>query len=181
MKKNLTSLVILLCLLSIQALAQIPAIITYQAQIINSNGVIIPDGDYEMTFKIYNSETGGAALWTETQTLSVSNGIVDVHLGFSSQLNIDFSQMLWLGITIDQGDEMSPRALFTTSPYSFMAGNVLDEAIDSDKLAEHAVTTDKIAPGEVTGDKLSENSVESHNIVNGTVEGELSGAITLAH
>jgi len=172
MRRILTSFILLLCLLSLQALAQIPEIITYQAQIVNNSGVIIPDGDYEMTFKLYNSETGSTALWTETQTLGVANGVVDVHLGFTSQLNIDFSQMLWLGITIEQASELSPRTLFTSSPYSFIAGNVLDAAIDSDKLAEHAVTTDKIAPGNVTGGKLSENSVESQHISNGSVESE---------
>jgi hypothetical protein len=172
MKRLLTSFVLLLCLVSLQALAQIPEIITYQAQIVNSNGVIIPDGNYEMTFKLYNSETGGTALWTETQTLGVANGVVDVHLGFTNQLNIDFSQMLWLGITIEQGGELNPRTILTSSPFSFISQNVVDGAIDSDKLAEHAVTTDKIAPGSVAGDKLAENSVESHNIVNGSIEGE---------
>jgi hypothetical protein len=172
MKRLLTSFVLLLCLVSLQTLAQIPEIITYQAQIVNSNGVIIPDGNYEMTFKLYNSETGGTALWTETQTLGVANGVVDVHLGFSSQLNIEFSQMLWLGITIEQGSELTPRTILTSSPFSFISKNVVDGAIDSDKIAEHAVTTDKIAPGSVTGDKLAENSVESHNIVNGSIESE---------
>ena len=172
MKNFLPILALLALLFTSNSFGQVPDIISYQAQVTNENGVMIPDGDYEFTFKLYTTETGGTALWSETQTLSVVMGIIDVHLGVGSQIDLDFDHPYWLGITVEQGTELTPRILLTTSPYSFMSANVIDGAIDESKLAEGAVTTSKIGPGEVTGDRLADNSVNSVKIINGSIESE---------
>ena len=48
-------------------------------------GVVVPNGDYNLTFKLYDAESGGAALWNETQTISVVGGIINTHLGVQHQ------------------------------------------------------------------------------------------------
>ena len=62
-------------------LSQVPKEISYQGLIQNSDGSTIENGNYNLTFRIYTSQTGGEALWEETQQVSVENGIFDVHLG----------------------------------------------------------------------------------------------------
>ena len=55
--------------------------VTVQGVIRDNESSSIPDGDYTITFKLYSSESGGSASWTEEQTLTVVNGVYGVELG----------------------------------------------------------------------------------------------------
>ena len=50
-----------------------------------SGGSAVPDGDYFMRFAIYDAASGGNKKWPgsayETQTVSVSDGLFNAHLG----------------------------------------------------------------------------------------------------
>ena len=39
-----------------------------------SNGNLVSDGPYSLTFRVFSTPTGGASLWTETQSVSVAGG-----------------------------------------------------------------------------------------------------------
>lgn len=111
-----------------------------------------------MTFKIYNQEAGGAAIWTENNAVAVENGYFNVYLGRQQDLDIDFSQECWIEITLDNGDVL-PRTLMTGTPYSFQAGiasqadtatvamDVLDGVLTWEKFNDEA----KVAGGILTG------------------------------
>ena len=60
-------------------------------------------------FKIYNVPSGGAALFTETQTVTVNNGIYNVILGTNSALTLPFDAQYYLGVTVGADTEMTPR------------------------------------------------------------------------
>jgi hypothetical protein len=105
--------------------AQIPQTMSYQGMLTNSEGQIVNDDTYSMTFKIYDQVTDGNLLWEEGQNVDILNGIFDVTLGESNPLNINFNQSYWLGITIAGGDELAPRIELTASPYSLNAQQVL--------------------------------------------------------
>src|SRR3989344_7005580 len=47
--------------------------INYQGKLTNSSSVAVSDGSYSMVFSLYAAATGGAAVWTETQTVSVTS------------------------------------------------------------------------------------------------------------
>ncbi len=99
--------------------------LNYQARLLDSTGAIVPDGNYNIRFKIYQDGTGAAAgnpggtlKWTElwqnsnSQGIAVKNGYLSIQLGSlcaftggSCQGNtntaVDFNQdTLWLSLDI---------------------------------------------------------------------------------
>ncbi len=95
--------------------------INYQARLLNTAGATVPDGTYNIEFKIYSGGTGcvgggtspcgGTAQWTEdwlnnnTQGVTVTNGYFSVLLGAGSDSvalsTLNFNQTpLWLSINI---------------------------------------------------------------------------------
>ena len=51
-------------------LADVPQLISYQGKLHDNSGNPLT-GQYEITFRIYESESAGAHLWTETITVVV--------------------------------------------------------------------------------------------------------------
>ena len=47
-----------------------------------------PDGDYSVTFGFYGFSSGGSALWSETKTVTVSNGLFSTLLGDTTPLDL---------------------------------------------------------------------------------------------
>ncbi|MBI4720860.1 MAG: hypothetical protein HY770_06495 [Chitinivibrionia bacterium] len=105
--------------------AQVPATITYQGVLTDGAGAAVADGDYGITFKLYDIESGGTALWEETHSVPVSGGIFNVVLGSAgSPLELPFDRQYWLGISINAAAELSPRRPFASVPYSLNARGV---------------------------------------------------------
>lgn len=122
--------------------------INFQAKLMAGTGAIVPDGNYNVEFKLYNTSsssgssqgscTGDAScLWTETRTTTnqvrVVNGYLTVSLGSvtSFPTTINWDQGLWLtmniggtGGTPTWDGEMSPRLQLTAVPYAFRAGQL---------------------------------------------------------
>jgi len=119
----------LLCLIvTSTSYAQIPETISYQGVLIDESGNPLPDDMYELTFNIYNSETGEPAVWTETQEVYLQNGLFNIVLGKVNPLSISFDQSYWLGITIGEGTELTPRIELTSSAYSMSSKRVIGDS-----------------------------------------------------
>jgi len=116
--------------------AQIPQTMSYQGVLADAGGAPVADGSYDLTFSIYDVATGGVALWTETQSVAVVNGVFSVILGSVNPLTPDFDQQYWLGITVGAGPEMTPRTKLTASPYSLNSRSVADDAVTGDAIAD---------------------------------------------
>lgn len=110
--------VLFILALSISANADVPRTFNYQGVLTESGGSVVSDGSYNMTFSIYDVATGGAALWQEANTVSVTKGIFNVTLGAINPLDLPFDEQYWLGIAVEGGDELSPRVLLTAAAYS---------------------------------------------------------------
>jgi hypothetical protein len=126
--KRLILVVVLFCLgLLVIAEAVAPSIpqrINYQAVLKNkSTGQILPDGNYSVTFRLYTASTGGSALWSETTTVTISNGILNYQLGSAVSLTLAFDQNYYLGIQVSGDSEMSPRERLTSVGYAYRAAN----------------------------------------------------------
>ncbi len=102
-----------------RAKADIPRKIHYQGRITKtSNGPIAP-GTYRFTFRIYDSETGGTPLWTETQTVEIDQtGYFSLNLGEVTPLELDFTKPYWLSVEVNDDGEMSPRLPLLSVGYS---------------------------------------------------------------
>ncbi len=140
------------------ATAATNSVINFQARLMNATGSIVPDGNYNVEFKLYSGSSGGAALWTEDYTstsgtgssdvrVRVANGYLSVALGSQTPFpgTINWDQQLYLTMNIGGtgtgsfpgvGDgEMSPRIALTGVPYAFRAGQALQMASGNSTLS----------------------------------------------
>ena len=138
MRRVYVFMMLTICVISV-AHAQIPETLTYQGLLTDATGKNLPDGQYNLTFTLYDAATAGASLWTESQNVEVRNGIFDVTLGKQRALNVAFDKPYWLGVKVGNQAELSPRVQLTASAYSLNARSV----------AENAVTASKIPSGQV--------------------------------
>jgi hypothetical protein len=99
--------------------ADVPEFMNYQGLLRDSIGSPVTDGSYTLTFRLYDVETGGTALWTEGQTVDVAGGILNVKLGKVTPLTgLEFDVPYWLGITVEDESELTPRVELATVPYA---------------------------------------------------------------
>src|SRR5665213_1642829 len=125
--------------------------INYQARLLQSNGAIAPDGNYNVDFKLYSSlSTGGGqavgtctstggftCLWEENYTggnvVQVKDGYLTVNLGSITSFpsTINWGNQLYLTMNIggtgtpSWDGEMTPRIQLTSVPYAFQANSAL--------------------------------------------------------
>ena len=137
-------------LLAASVSAQVPTKMSYQGVLTDGSGAPVADGNHSLVFKLYSVSTAGSALWTETQgSVNTTNGVLSVVLGSVTPIGIAFDGALWLGIEVDGGGELTPRIELTTSPYSFQAKSVDDDAVTSAKIADGTIVSADVAGGEV--------------------------------
>ena len=103
---------------------QVPHTMNYQGILTDNSGTIVTDGSYNLTFKLYDVQSSGNALWTETQSVNVSSGIFNVILGSTNSLNLPFDKPYYVGVTVGTGIELTPRIQLTSVSYSLTADKV---------------------------------------------------------
>ncbi len=118
-----------------------------------------------MVFRLYPSPTGGTAIYIETQSVTVENGIYNVLLGSVTPLNLPFDVPYFLGVTAAADAEMTPRQPLTASPYALNAATTSALAstatVVSSQLADHSVTQQKLSPtGGTAGQVLGTNGTD---------------------
>ena len=101
--------------------AQIPKTPTVQMLLTDGAGNSVSDGSYNVTVVLYNVLTGGTALWTETQSVNVTDGLANIIMGTVTPLNLMFNQQYFVGLSIGGGGELSPRLALNPSTYSLSA------------------------------------------------------------
>jgi hypothetical protein len=127
------------------AFAQIPPLMNYQGVLTDAGGAALPDGAYDITFRLYPEEFAESPIWEESKPVPVIKGIFNVILGETIPLEMPFEGMLWLGISVEGEAELEPRIPLVSSPYCFNARTVQDSAITTMKIANGAVTDEKAA------------------------------------
>lgn len=91
-KKGLSLLlaVVMGLVLGSGALAQVQTVITYQGRLTDAGGPA--NGNFDMTFRIFDAATGGNLLWVETFTgLPVTAGLFTVVLGQQTPIQFIFT------------------------------------------------------------------------------------------
>jgi hypothetical protein len=123
--------------------------INYQGRLADSGGVPL-NGNYGMSFALYDGDTEGALLWGPENhpAVPVSDGLFSVQLGEQTSGGIPTSVLsgdIWLEITV-AGETLSPRERLGAVPYAMQASTALtvpDGAIDTAQIADGAVTQAK--------------------------------------
>ena len=142
-------------MLTSSASAQIPRILSMQGVLLDANNQPLADGMYNMTFRIYDAQSGGNMLFEEYFAVPVTDGNYLALIGEKNALNLAFDKPDWMSVTPDGGKE-APRMQLTTSPYAFKA--VMTEKADTATFATkaaHAVVADAAVPSGPAGGVLS--------------------------
>ncbi len=133
-----TAVVFVLNLCVVEA-ASPPTTIGYQGYLTDSSGNAIDGATLDIQVEVFETLSGGGATYGETHAnVSVTDGQFNVLLGDGTATtgswptNPDFSQALWLEITIDPSganETLSPRIPLTTAPYARTALAVSDGVV----------------------------------------------------
>ncbi len=102
--------------------------INYQGKLTDNTGATVADGTYNVRFFLYTVPSGGSAIWQETASTTVTNGLFSYLLGSTSPLTgVNFNQPLYLGVEVGGtgsptwDGEMTPRKVLGTVPAAFEA------------------------------------------------------------
>ena len=107
--------------------ADIPKSINYQGRLTNVGGTPVTDGNYNITFVIWNLAAGGVSQWSSgLVSVAVSDGFFEVQLGGNPMPVLPdnlFSNATerWLGITIGIDPEQSPRTKLASNAWAFQS------------------------------------------------------------
>jgi hypothetical protein len=102
--------------------AVVPQKINYQGYLTSPPPASVPvNGTVSMTLNIYNVAVAGASLYTETQSVAVTNGLFDIVIGDVTPLTLPFNAQYYLGITIAPSAELTPRQALVSAPYALNA------------------------------------------------------------
>ncbi|MDI6827684.1 MAG: hypothetical protein QME62_04265, partial [Armatimonadota bacterium] len=105
----------------------IPNSISYQGKLTDSAGQIVPDGDYQIQFKLYSTPSGGTPFWTSSQkTIRTSGGVFSTEIEPITPADITNHTDIWLEIVVgDPGIALSPRIKLHSTPFSIRAGELV--------------------------------------------------------
>jgi hypothetical protein len=131
--------------------------INYQGKLTNTSGWAVPDGNFDMRFKIYDAVTDGNLLWTGTHTtangnpITISRGIFSTLLGSGTgnALNLDFStDSYYLQVEIyntntTSWETFNNRKRFGAVPQAFNANGLIGNGyIDIDSILAGTAAAD---------------------------------------
>lgn len=130
-------------------------VIHYQGRLLDAvSGQPKADGAYTFAFRLYNTATGGAPLWTEAKSVTVNKGLFSTLLGDITPLDLALfnGQDLYLGITIGTDPEAAPRQRLAHVAYALHAENAAKlggQAAGAFAAVTHTHSGDQIAAGTI--------------------------------
>ena len=116
---------IILLVMFVGFVSAIPQTFNIHGRLLDSDELPLT-GTYAMNFSLYSVTTGGSALWTDN--LSVVTDVEGIYNVILEDIDLDFSQQYYLGISVEGDAEMTPRMNLTSNPYVFRV-NVSDYLI----------------------------------------------------
>lgn len=87
------------------------------------------DGALKVTFRLYAEADGGDPVWMESHDVLFEDGYYAVQLGDTAPIvdAIDSSEPRYLGITVGDDDELSPRAEVGSVPFALVARDAVGD------------------------------------------------------
>jgi len=157
--------IVLVVVVAAVASAQVPRVLSYQGILTDSQGRILPDGEYQLTIRLYDRVDATEPIYVEEQRVEAVRGVVNVLIGTVEPLpwRLTFDRVYYVGISVNGSEELRPRTMLTAVPYALrsesaavadVARTVADGAVSTAKLADGAVTDAKVSDvswGKITG------------------------------
>jgi hypothetical protein len=147
--KILSFALLVVCLLSVFALAVSPSLVSYQGRLKDASGNPVADNTYAVTFSLYSVPSGGSAIWTEIQTVTTVNGLFSTVLGATTPFGpTAFSDSVrYLGVKVAADPEISPRSRLASVPFALTSNNGW---VDSGRVVRLSNDTDYVGIGTST-------------------------------
>ena len=110
--------------------AEVPQEMHYQGYLTNAVGdpVDCPDPlqcdeSINITFRLYEGPDSDTSLWVETHVgVSIYQGVFHLKVGSETLLNSEsLANARWMGISINGGDELSPRQKLSSAGFALRA------------------------------------------------------------
>lgn len=101
-----------------------PASILAEGAMLATGGGASADGNYTLTFTLYDAQTGGKKLWSEGAQVAVIGGRFRHALGTTTPLAanvISGAKQVWLGVAVDQEPELQRQRVHSVA-FSLLAG-----------------------------------------------------------
>lgn len=192
----LTSLAFLITQL---ALCQVPATLSYQGLLTDSNGAPL-EGNQQVSFKFYTGVGGTNFIAGSARgpiTVSTFKGLFSTVIGDGTTNNapLNFNlgdQEVFIEIILGpnpDGTPVSPKVRLTAVPYAFVANTA--KAVDAGGITTGTLSPDRIADGSITGAKLTDGTIGTIDIQDAAVTNaklatgidaaKLSGSVAVAN
>ena len=116
-------IVLLVLTIPLAASAAAPAQLPVQGFLANGDEQPV-DGEVSVTLALYDTASGGTALFAETQIIEVDDGYFSLMLGSVEELDLELFRdhgELYLGMKAGDDPEMSPRLALGSVPYAGFA------------------------------------------------------------
>jgi len=112
------------------ALAQVPQLLGYQGRLVRADGTAAT-GTATVVFALHDAATAGSTLWTETQTLGLSDGYYATFLGLVTALptGIFDGGARWLEVRVGS-ETLTPRQQVGSVAFAFQARSVAGGGAD---------------------------------------------------
>ena len=139
--------------------ATIPKLITVEGQLKNSTTNEPLNETYNLTFSVWDAQTGGTSLFTETHVTNPDRfGIFQVLLGSKNTLDLAFDQQYYLQTEVNS-TTLSPRHKMTSAGTGYRTNTAEDlqctNCINTTHLDDNNTRTADFADNNVTLEKLN--------------------------
>lgn len=91
---------------------------SHQGRLLDAGGNPVPDGTYDIEYRLFHAATGGTAAHTETRSVTVEDGLFTTPVGGLAVDPTVYARATWLEVVVD-GEVLTPRQLLQGSPYAF--------------------------------------------------------------
>lgn len=116
-------IIMMIVFLAMPVFAGVPHFMQFQGKVADKSDKPL-GGSHKLTFRIYEQESGGSPIWSETHNdTEVENGVFSVLLGGINSLDIAFDNPYWISIEIGttDGTEEMPRQMISSTAYAYRA------------------------------------------------------------
>lgn len=104
----------------------VPQLINFQGVLKDGSGNPVADGNYSVTFTIYDADVGGNNLWTETQSVTTTDGLFSALLGTLTPIpdTVFKGADRYLGTAVSPDPELSPRQRLISVGYAYRVNSI---------------------------------------------------------
>lgn len=111
---------------------------SYQGVLTDAMGNLVPDGSYDLTFRIYDDPVAGDVLWTESHVdVPVTKGGFSLVLGSITRINVPFRPIptSYLGVQVGADPELLPRIELSAAPAAMSVAMLGDNGQQAGELS----------------------------------------------